>query len=151
MIASCAFGIEVNSFRNPDNEFHKIAMEAANFGNFFTILKLIGYMVAKPVMKALKISISSKKAETFFRETVHDAMKVREEKEIVRYDMINLLMQAKKGQLSNSVKEKKMIIEGFATVEESQVGQVKTVWDDDDLAAQALIFFLAGFDPVKIF
>lgn len=102
-------------------------------------------------MKALNISLFSKEMEIFFKEAILDTMKIREERGIVRNDMINLLMQAKKGQLTLNKKEEEKINEGFATVEESQVGQseVKTVWDDDDLAAQAFIFFFAGFDTVK--
>jgi cytochrome P450 family 9 len=47
-------------------------------------------------------------------------------------------MQAKKGKLSQESKEDEKMSEGFATVEESQIGKsdVKRVWDDDDIAAQ---------------
>lgn len=153
VIATCAFGIEVNSFKNPDNDFHKIATEATNFGNFVTTLKFIGYIIAKPLMKALNISLFSKDMELFFKEAILETMKIREEKGIVRFDMINLLMQAKKGQLKHTTKEEEKITEGFATVEEVDGGQnqVKSIFDDDDLAAQAFIFFFAGFDTVSVF
>lgn len=148
VIATCAFGIEVNSFENPGNEFHKIAVKATDFSNIWTTLKFVGYLLFAPVMKFFKISLFSKDIEVFFQEAVTDTMKAREERGIVRHDMINLLMQAKKGKLSHDKDEK--VTEGFATVEESQMGksEVKRVWDDDDLAAQAFIFFFAGFDTV---
>lgn len=148
VIATCAFGIEVNSFENPDNEFHKIAVKATDFSNIWTTLKFIGYLLMAPVMKFFKISLFSKDIEVFFQEAVTETMKAREERGIVRHDMINLLMQAKKGKLTYEKDEK--VTEGFATVEESQMGKsdVKRVWDDDDLAAQAFIFFFAGFDTV---
>lgn len=59
-------------------------------------------------------------------------------------------MQARKGQLAHTTTDEEKITDGFATVEESEVGksEVKRVWDDDDFAAQSLIFFLAGFDTV---
>ena len=33
VIVSCAFGIEVNSFKNPDNEFYNIAAKITNTKN----------------------------------------------------------------------------------------------------------------------
>ena len=101
-------------------------------------------------MKALKINFFGKEIETFFQMAVHDMMKYREEKGIVRNDMINLLIQVKKGNLSHDTTEDQKVTDGFATVEESQLGksQVKTIWDNDDLAAQCFIFFFAGYESV---
>lgn len=149
VIASCAFGIEVNSFENPENDFHKIALKLTDFTSFKTVLKIVGYFMCRPVMKALKIGLFDDDINTFFQEAVHEMMKYREQNGIVRNDMINLLIQAKKGKLTHEDKDEK-VTEGFATVQESQTGkgQVKTVWDDDDLAAQCFIFFFAGFDTV---
>jgi cytochrome P450 family 9 len=128
-----------------------IALKVTDFGNFKTTLKFVAYLVIPPVMRFLKISLFSKEIENFFQEAVHETMKYREEKGIVRHDMIHLLMQAKKGKLSHETKMEEKITDGFATVEESQLGkaQVKRVWDDEDLAAQCFIFFFAGFDTVS--
>ena len=151
VIASCAFGIEVNSFKDPENDFYKIASTITNFANLKTALKFIGYLAIPSFMKAFGITMFGKKLEIFFQEAVHDMMKYREEQGIVRNDMINLLIQAKKGNLSHDTTEDQKVTESFATVEESQLGksQVKTIWDDDDLAAQCFIFFFAGFEPVR--
>jgi cytochrome P450 family 9 len=148
-IASCAFGIEINSFSNPDNDFYQIASQFANFGRFKTVIKFIGYMVFPRIMKFFKIKLFGDKISKFFQEAIIDTIRIREEKGIIRHDMINLLMQAKNGDLIHE-KEKEGALEGFATVEESQMGksQVKRKWDDLDLAAQCFIFFLAGFDTV---
>ena len=148
VIASCAFGIEVNSFKDPENDFQKIATKITDFSNFKTVMKCTGFVIMPTIMKALKVRIFGQEVETFFQEAVHDVMKYREEHGIVRNDMINLLIQAKNGKLSHDTKEK--ITEGFATVEESQLGksEVKRVWNNDDLAAQCFIFFAAGFDTV---
>lgn len=62
------------------------------------------------------------KLSNFFRNLVMGQMKHREENNIVRQDMIQLLMEAKKGSLkyeeSSATKEA-----GFATVEESKLGK----------------------------
>lgn len=155
MIASAAFGIEVNSFRDPENDFQNIAKKGADFSGLKTQLKFFGYILVPSLMKMLNIKLFDKDIEVFFQEAVCDMMKYREEKGIVRNDMINLLIQAKKGKLSNNTnnnetKEEKFN-EGFATVEEAQLGKSETIWTDEDLAAQAFIFFFAGFDTVCYF
>lgn len=150
-IASCAFGIEVNSFKNPENEFLTIAEKLTNFATLKTSMIFAGYMMFPSLMKALKFSFFGKDVERFFQEAIHETMKVREEKGIIRHDMINLLMQTKKGNLFHDVKEDAKVADGFAAAVESQVGRlgVKTIWDDDDLAAQCFLFFLGGFDTVS--
>ena len=150
VIASCAFGIEVNSFKDPDNDFQKIARAVTNFANLKNDFEIYWIFTIPSIMKALEVKFG-KEVETFFQEAVHDMMKYREEQGIVRNDMINLLIQAKKGNLSHDTTEDQKVTDGFATVEESQLGksQVKTIWDDDDLAAQCFIFFFAGFEPVN--
>jgi cytochrome P450 family 9 len=151
VIASSAFGIEVNSFKNPDNDFHRIAKKVTNFSSAKTALKFAGYLTAPKVMKMLKINLLDKESCDFFNEAICETMKIREEKGIIRHDMINLLLQARKGQLAHNNNVEEKTIDGFATVEESQLGKsdVKRVWDDEDLAAQCFIFFLAGFDTVS--
>lgn len=64
-------------------------------------------------------------------------MESRDKQGIFRPDMINILMNVKKGNsLSNATEEKEN--EGFAAVEESSIGNkvVKRDWSDDELVAQ---------------
>lgn len=152
VIASCAFGIEVNSFKTPDNDFYKIAMRITNANSFRQILKFFGMMMSPKLMKFVGVTLIDSDINQFFREATVETMKVREQKGIVRHDMINLLMQARKGQLAHNSHAEEKTSDGFATVEESQMGksEVKRVWDDDDLAAQCMLFFLAGFDTVRV-
>ncbi len=149
-IASCAFGIEVNSFKDPDNSFQVIAQDFANFGNFKNVLKFAGYLLVPSLMKYLKIKFFDGRVNEFFQDAILDTIRVREEKGIIRHDMINLLIQAKKGRLNHDSIDNEKITDGFATVQESHIGKsnVKRQWDDEDLAAQCFIFFLAGFDTV---
>ena len=50
-------------------------------------------------MQLLNIKFMSTSVANFFRSLVHNTMSTREERGIVRPDMIQLLMQAKKGTL----------------------------------------------------
>ncbi len=147
-IATCAFGIEVNSFANPKNEFHRIAGKMANFNTLLTTLKFIGFFAVPKLMRKLKIKLFDDETQEFFEKAINETMRIRERDGIIRHDMINLLIQAKQGKLTHEKEpETKMkSVEGFATVEESQVGKnaVTRKWDDDDLYAQCFIFFFAG-------
>lgn len=107
--------------------------------------------LVEKVTQALRMNYSDAETTKFFQDAITETMKVREEKGIVRKDMIHLLMDAKKGKLSYEKAKEEKVTDGFATVEESHVGQaeVKTKWDDDDLTAQCFIFFFAGFDTVR--
>lgn len=91
----------------------------------------------------------------YFRSLVQDAIKYREAHDIIRPDMIQLLMQAKKGTLKLTVDENtENGSAGFATVEEHHAGsnieQVHHVLEDDDLTAQCFVFFLAGFESSAV-
>lgn len=146
-IATCAFGIEVNSFENPKNDFHRVAGKMADFSSFITTLKLIGLFTVPKLMEAFNIKLFDNETTEFFQKAINETMKTREREGIIRHDMINLLIQAKQGKLTheNEVETKKSA-EGFATVEESQVGRntVTRKWEDEDLYAQCFIFFFAG-------
>lgn len=150
VIASCAFGIEVNSFKEPDNDFAKTAALMNNFMNWKSGLKILGYLIMRPVMVALKIRILPEGIDKFFRQAVVETMNTREKDGIVRHDVINLMMQIRQGKLTHEPEEAESK-EGFAVVQESQVGKskVKRVWDDDDLSAQCLLFFIGGYETVR--
>ncbi|KAL7031685.1 hypothetical protein ACKWTF_007101 [Chironomus riparius] len=151
IIATCAFGIEVNSFEHPDNEFIKIARKATNFGDI-PIYKFIGFFLFPKLMAKLNIKFLDKDLYVFFDEVLSDTIQQREKKGIVRNDMIDLLLQAKKGSLTHDESQEETLSNiGFATVEESDIGKhkVKRTWTDEDLMAQAFIFFFAGFETVS--
>lgn len=90
--------------------------------------------------------------QTFFRTVIKETIKIREEKRIVRPDMVHLLMEARKGRLKYEDSMNK-IDSGFAVVEESELGKTqkkqKADITDEDIAALAAGFFFAGFDTVS--
>lgn len=150
VIASTVFGIEINSFENPDNEFQKIAKKMTNFSNWKFALKFLGLLCFPSIMSFFKVKLLGADIDKFFQNTVVDNIKYREEHGIIRNDMIHLLMQAKKGKLKIPGEEKEENIEGFSTVHEADLGiEIKSKWSDDEIAAQAFLFFLAGFGTVS--
>ncbi|KAG6461828.1 cytochrome P450 9e2 [Manduca sexta] len=150
VIASCAFGLKVDSITEENNQFYAMGKTAATF-NFKQILVFFAFSTFPKLMQILKVTIFSDETKHFFSHLVTSTMKDREARHIIRPDMINILMEAKKGKISHEEKPTKDIDAGFATVEESAVGmkEVNREWSDDDLIAQAILFFIAGFETVS--
>lgn len=72
-------------------------------------------------MPTLKIPFLQKEDLEYFRKMIRENMKYREENNIRRPDMINIIMmEAKKGALQHDSKNDDI---GFATVQESDYGK----------------------------
>jgi cytochrome P450 family 9 len=114
-------------------------------------LKLIGFFAAPWLMNIFKVKFLDSELYDFFDTVITDTINTRESKKISRNDMIDLLLQAKHGQLAHEKEEETEKGEGFAVVEESQLGKekVKTKFSNQDLMAQCFIFFFAGFETVS--
>ncbi|XP_049818311.1 cytochrome P450 9e2-like isoform X3 [Aethina tumida] len=150
VIATTAFGIKVDSLKNRNNQFYVMGKEMTNFSSFWKNMKFFGYFACPRLFELMNIKIFTTEISTFFKSLIMETIKTREEKGIVRQDMINILMEARKG-LLNYEENNGDIDTGFATVEESDIGKSKKSFTltDDDVTAQALIFFFAGFDTVS--
>ena len=100
----------------------------------------------------MDIRIFSKDVSDFFTTIVKETVQTREKKKIYRPDMINLLMEARKGQTQEDRND--LMDTGFATVKESEIHinrkTMKSELTDLDMTAQAMIFFLAGFETVSV-
>lgn len=95
VIATSAFGIECDSIKDRDNEFYLMGQRTI-FDGFVDSLKLFGYTFSPAFMEYVSIRLFSEKVCTFFRDIVLNTIKTREEKGIVRPDMIHLLMEARR-------------------------------------------------------
>lgn len=154
IIGTTAFGLEVNSFENPDNDFMRIAKKVSDFDRPLVMLKLIGFFLWPKLMAFLNIKLFDAETNEFFTYAINETFKAREKEGVMRNDMIDLLIQARKGNLNHDdeIKEEdNHSQDGFAVVEEHEVGKakVKRVWEDDDITAQCFIFFFAGFETVS--
>uniref|UniRef100_A0A182G075 Uncharacterized protein n=2 Tax=Anopheles albimanus TaxID=7167 RepID=A0A182G075_ANOAL len=154
VIATCAFGLEVNSFREPDNAFFANGKQLVNFKRASIFLKMIGYSLFPRLLEKLQVDLFDREQTQFFVRIIRDTVRARETAGVVRMDMIQLLLKAQKGTLKHTGADKEEpTVDGFATVEESDVGKAdphqRSPISEMELIAQCLIFFLAGFDAVS--
>ncbi|XP_026318091.1 cytochrome P450 9e2-like [Hyposmocoma kahamanoa] len=124
VIASCAFGLKVDSQMDRDNQFYAMGKTVSAFTFRQLIISFLFYCFPK-VCQIFKWTLFPKPVQNFFRTLVKETMQNRELKQIVRPDMIHLLMEAKKGKVTYDEKTNQDKDTGFATVEESSVGQNK--------------------------
>ncbi|XP_055529195.1 probable cytochrome P450 9f2 [Wyeomyia smithii] len=149
IIASCAFGLQVDSIHDPGNDFFATGSSMINFFRTSIILRVMCFAFFPRIMEKLGIDVIERKHIHFFSKIVKEAMQNREAHGIVRPDMIHLLMMAKKGVLK-AQHETTAENEGFATVLESDIGKAshnKTL-TDPEITAQCMLFFLAGFEGI---
>jgi cytochrome P450 family 9 len=152
VIATSAFGIKVDSLTDENNEFYTMGkkltvisgaqmtkmMLKLIFPFVFKVFRLNYILTTKynPIfLQVFKIKMFDPKLSKFFKDLISNQMRYREENNIVRPDMIHLLMEAKKGSLKYD-KSNETDTKEFATVEESTMGQKTT-----DKGFRSFIFF----------
>lgn len=124
VISSIAFGLDIDSFKDPENEFRKAGQSifkitigrAIDFSAAFFIPKLV---------PLLRTKILPLKVETFFRKVFSLAVEERRKSGAFRNDLIDILI---------------------AFQNASDKGDTDLEFTDDMFLAQATAFFLAGFE-----
>ncbi|EAT41572.2 AAEL006804-PA [Aedes aegypti] len=151
LIATLAFGIKVDSLREPENVFYANGKKMLNLKSLATFVKFLLITFVPRLMRWLKVDVLNGQSAAYFKRIILDNMEQREAHKILRNDMIQILMEVRKGTLQHQKEEKDTKDAGFATVEESQVGKSShsRVWTENELVAQCLLFFLAGLDTIS--
>ncbi|XP_029174048.1 cytochrome P450 9e2-like [Nylanderia fulva] len=124
VIATCAFGISVDSMKTPTNEFYVNGKDLTSFNTLRTIkFYLIRSMPV--ITKILGIKFVDNRLGQFFKNLVRSTIDTRDKQNIVRPDMLQLMMESrgKRGP-----------------------GKELTI---EDMTSQAFIFFFGGFDTVS--
>lgn len=121
VIATCAFGIKIDSMKDPTNKFFIYGKEVTSFQGIRAI-KFITFKTFPKLARLLGLKLISDDIVNFFREIVQTTIATRDAENITRPDMIQLMMD----------------IRGKREAEREL--------DIDDMTAQAFIFFFGGFE-----
>lgn len=134
VIATAAFGIEVNSVADNQNQFYVLAKKSLDVTSFKLIARMTLAGLTQSVSKRFGTRGFTADVVRFFDSIVHDTIASRDRDGIERPDMIQLLMQARDGQLS---------------ADADAATTTKPKWTRDDITAQCYLFFLAGFETIS--
>jgi cytochrome P450 family 9 len=150
-ISTTALGFEGDCVKNEKSELFDFTMRMMKPKPFDT-LKILIFMFFRWLYYLLKLQLTTKEVYDFFYNAIVKVMKEREEKGIFRSDLIQLLIQAQKGQLNAEcdVNEKEQA--NFSANIEYEVNAKNKKgfkWTDEELMAQGFIFFGAGFDTTR--
>ena len=154
-ICSAVLGFKGDCIKNENSELFKFTMSLQKV-DFWMFIKILVFMIAHKLYVLLKLQLTRKDVYDFFYNAIVKVMKEREEKGIFRPDVVQLLLQAKKGQLQKHDKENEVNeaeLSNFSANIEYDVKAKNTKltnWTDEHFMAQGMIFFLAGFDTTNI-
>uniref|UniRef100_A0A1Q3FK99 Putative cytochrome p450 6a1 n=1 Tax=Culex tarsalis TaxID=7177 RepID=A0A1Q3FK99_CULTA len=127
VIGSCAFGIECNSFEEPDNEFRRVGRKHFDTPRNHP-LKVFVMKTFRGLANALGLKLIHDDVAEFFLDVVRKTISHREENNVSRNDFLDLLIK-----LKNT---------GRLEADGGDIGQLSF----SEIAAQAFIFFTAGFE-----
>ena len=103
-IASCAFGVDSQAFKNKDSKFVDYASRI--FQNKFSdgvkiLLIMIPFDIGIYIMRAFNIPFWKKDEAEFFYNVILDSLKQRKESKVRRNDLIDLMVDAVKGEMGD--------------------------------------------------
>ncbi|XP_013112015.1 cytochrome P450 6a9 [Stomoxys calcitrans] len=128
VIGSCAFGIETSSLKNPKSEFRIMGRRALT-EHRLGILG-VGFRLNFPeVARKLHMKETIPEVEDYFLGLAREAVDYREKNNIKRNDFMDMLLELKNNKLMKS-----------------ESGEEFTNLSFGEIAAQAFVFLVAGFE-----
>ncbi|XP_037051281.1 probable cytochrome P450 6a14 [Bradysia coprophila] len=140
VISSVAFGIENDCINDRDNIFRKMGERIFERNWKEKLVQIISLFTPK-ILEKLKIKRISQEMEDFFMSVVRDSIDLREKggSSAQRKDFMQLMIQLKN--------------QGYVSVDKNEEHEVQKQKSSemkkltiDEIAAQAFVFFVAGFE-----
>uniref|UniRef100_A0A8D8I808 Cytochrome P450 6a9 n=2 Tax=Culex pipiens TaxID=7175 RepID=A0A8D8I808_CULPI len=128
VIGTCAFGLECNSLHDSDAAFRRMGRKVMEPppGRLFVVILAQQF---RKIARALRVKTIDTDVSQFFMNAVRETVEYREKNRVERNDFMNLLIKMKNGQV---IEDGTIVDTEGLTLEE--------------IAAQAFVFFLAGFE-----
>lgn len=139
VIASVAFGVDIDCVTNPDTAFRAIGRKffALNMKNG---LRFTAFFLFPKLVKALNMRLVDKDIEDFMMALVKQTMEHREKNNVVRKDFFQLLLQLRN---SGNVQ---LDDEWNTVITADEKGKKLTL---AQMTAQAFVFYIAGFETTS--
>ncbi|CAI6346056.1 unnamed protein product [Macrosiphum euphorbiae] len=128
VIGTCAFGLKLDTVKNENSDFRKYGKEIFQ-NNYRIVFNQILTTTSPRLAKLLGIAAFSPAASAFYESAINEVIRYREENGIVRHDVAQSLIEARKDLVLGSKNEN-----GFT---------------EQDIVANAILMFFAGFEPVS--
>lgn len=136
IIASVAFGIDVDTISNPNHEFRENGRKIFA-STFLNGIRFFLKFIAPKLLAILRIKAVPMEVEQFIKGIVKENLEYREKNNVTRKDFFQLLIQLRNGGSVQLDDEWNTIIKA----DESQ--KTMTL---NEIAAQSFVFFSAGFE-----
>nr|XP_034178244.1 cytochrome P450 6a2-like [Osmia lignaria] len=124
VIGSCIFGIEMSALADERSEFRQMGRNFFDTSSFENVFRNKMKEFFPKLYDLLGYTIPERRLSSFFTKAVTDIIKYRQENDIVRPDLINMLMDLK--------------------AHPEKLNNIELT--DSLLTAQVFVFFLAGFE-----
>jgi cytochrome P450 family 6 len=132
VMGNVVFGVEVNSVRDPHSLFREMGRRVFSPPKW-QIMKMIFLTTFRKFTQNFNFRFTPKEVSDFFLSSFVETINYRESNNVQRNDFFNLLLELKN--------------HGKLKGETGEAGEKMTV---NELAAQAFLFFLAGFETSSI-
>lgn len=143
------FGLNLNSLNNPRAEFRKYGkMMFGDFTNRRKFELTAIYLAPSYIKDFFDCRFFEKKSGEFFRQEFARIFQIREESKIVRNDLVDVLIEIKKEDETLGENIVKTIFE-FTKKESNFVLTFFFFVEMNDIIAQAIVLFTAGFDTTS--
>ncbi|XP_067015325.2 probable cytochrome P450 6a13 [Anabrus simplex] len=129
VIGTCAFGLKFDALTDPDSQFRTMG-RLCMAPSYSAALRRMARLTFPELTKALRICQFPPNVTIFFCNVIRDALNLRQDDKMKRNDFLQLLLHLKK---------EEAVIPDIS-------GKNVLVMNDMVLAAQAFVFFLAGFE-----
>merc|ERR1712176_1012750 len=131
-LATAGFGLEIDSFKDPDSDFRVQALTLAGapgYASPWDIPKFILISVAPALAKLFKIPLFNEKALNVISDIIEKAVKHRRQTGYRRNDMIDIALEGLSGEFAQTLseEEREMVLIG-----------------------NLVVLFFAGFDTVSV-
>ncbi|CAI6365721.1 unnamed protein product [Macrosiphum euphorbiae] len=130
VIGTCAFGMKLDTIKNDDSDFRRY-VKILFKTTWRQVVVMLLTMICPRVIRLLKIPMFSPEATNFFSKVFADVIKYREDHDVVRNDITQTLIQARK----------ELVLQEISTTEDK--------FTDGDIIGNAILLFTAGSETVS--